>query len=245
MRLYFQHTAGRITETDWQYTPVYATFDVFEETNALETGWLPHEYEEPLWFQARQVRYHLDSLDLKKKHKIPSRIDFEIVEDLKNWDRYERIWDTYLEKKGFSKEFNLSDLFKVNPNKKHVIEVYDYDEMVAFSIIRKEPGPVSLQFAWTYHEPKLSLGIHCQYFELNYLKESGYKYNYVCPGYERTCIWKSRFPGFEFWTGTFWSTDKKLYHDLCQRDSELIEINDLDDVDMLPMMKNPKSIHNW
>ena len=245
MRLYFQHTAGRITNTDWQYTPVYATFEEFEKQNALETGWLPHEYEEDLWFQARQVRYCLKELSFAKRHKIPLRIDFEIVDHLKNWSSYEEIWDTYLEKKGFPSSLALRDLFKIDPEDKRILEVYDYDELVAFSILRMEPAPVSLQFAWTYHDPKLSLGIHCQYFELNYFKDLGYAYNYVCPGYERTCIWKSRFPGFEFWTGTTWSQDKTAYAKLCERDSNLKEMDDLEETDMLPMMRNKKLIHNW
>ena len=245
MRLYFQHTAGRITNVDWQYSPVYATFDECERQNALETGWLPHEYEEPLWFQARQVRYNLDALETAKKHKIPSRIDFEVVNHLKNWDKYEEIWEVYLQKKGFPESFALRDLFKIDPSSKIILELYDYDELVAFSVIRMNPAPVSLQFAWTYHDPKLSLGIHCQYFELQYLRELGHGYNYVCPGYERTCIWKSRFPGFEFWTGTIWSKDKKLYAQLCERDSNLKDVDELDDVEMLPIIRNPKAIHCW
>lgn len=245
MRLYFQHTAGRITDVDWQYTPVYATFEEYEKQSALDNGWLPHEYEEPLWFQSRQVRYDLSALANTKVHKIPSRVDFEIVNHQKNWDKYEEIWKTYLNKKGFSENFNLTDLFKSDPSLKEIIELYDYDEMVAFSIIRKEPGPVSLQFAWTYHDPKLSLGIHCQYFELYYLSSAGYTHSYVCPGYEKTCIWKSRFPGFEFWTGTSWSKDKKLYVSLCERDSNLASLDELDDVEMLPLTRNLKTIHNW
>ena len=34
MKLFFQHTAGRITNVDWQYTPVYATFDKDEHEKA-------------------------------------------------------------------------------------------------------------------------------------------------------------------------------------------------------------------
>ena len=108
------------------------------------------------------------------------------------------IWKTYLQKKNFPPTFELSDLFKVDPESKFIIELYDYDELVAFSIIRNKPGPVSLQFAWTYHEPKLSLGTHCQYFELHYLKDSGCEYIIFA------LVMKNLFgsPGsrFEFWT---------------------------------------------
>ena len=247
MRLLFQHLAGRITHTDWQYTPVYAVFEKDEFEKAAETGWLPHEYEPPLWFQSRQVRYRLDALQHHKRHKIPKRIDFDVVNHLNHWDLYEEIWESYLRKKGFSLSFVLEDLFKLDKDLKQVVEVYDYDKMVAFSIMRMEPVQVSLQFAWTYHEPKLSLGNHCQYFELQHLSKLGYKYNHVCPGYESTCVWKSRFPGFEFWTGLNWSSDKKLYERLCLRDTSIQNINDLSDDDPLPIQDNINfnRIHNW
>lgn len=244
MRLLFQHLAGRITHTDWQYTPVYAVFEKTEYEKAFENGWIPHEFDPPLWFQARQVRYDLGSLDFQKKRKIPKRIDFEISFDLKNFDKYEEIWNLYIKFKNFEPS-NLERLFSLDKKDKIVIEIYDYDELVAFSIVRLKPCPVSLQFSWTYHDPKLSLGIHCQYFELQYLKELGYKYSYVCPGYEETCIWKSRFPGFQFWDGMSWSSDKNLYEKLCLRDSKIIDPDDLSDDDLIPINYDIKKLENW
>ena len=78
-----------------------------------------------------------------------------------------------------------------------------------------------------------------------YLESIGEKYSYVCPGYEKTCIWKSRFPGFEFWTGMEWSKDKELYKKLCERDSDLIELDELAKENLLPLVKNWKRGHNW
>ena len=67
MRLFFDHTAGRITHVDWQYSTMLATFLPDEHEAALETGWLMNEWDPPFWFQARQVRYSLKDLtDLKK-----------------------------------------------------------------------------------------------------------------------------------------------------------------------------------
>lgn len=244
MKLLFQHLAGRITHTDWQYSPIYAVFEKDEYEKALETGWLPHEYDPPIWFQARQVRYRLDALETQKRRKTPKRIDFEVCDHLKNWDLYEEIWKQYLATKGFEDQ-SLDRLFSLEPENKIIVEVYDYDELVAFSVIRMEPGPVSLQFAWTYHEPKLSLGIHCQYFEMQYLYELGHTHSYVCPGYEQTCIWKSRFPGFEFWTGTEWSSDKITYEKLCLQDSRIIDPDDLSNDDLIPLNYDFKNIVNW
>lgn len=245
MRLLFQHLAGRITHTDWQYSPMYAVFEKSEYKKALDSGWLPHEYDPPLWFQARQVRYRLNALEHHKKRKIPKRVDFEICYHRKNWERYKEIWEIYLEKKGFDGDQPLERLFDLDPDKKIIVEVYDYDELVAFSVIRIDPVPVSLQFAWTYHDPKLSLGIHCQYFEMQSLLDLGFEYDYVCPGYEDTCIWKSRFPGFEFWTGTEWSGDRDLYERLCKRDSMIIDPDDLSNDDPLPLSYDFEKMVSW
>lgn len=246
MKILFQHLCGRITRTDWQYTPVYAVFEKSEFEKAFNNGWLPHEYDPPLWFQARQVRYRLAECLQRKKHKIPGRIDFQIVENLKNIKEYEEIWKEYLKKKGFDEDQSLDRLFELDPEKKIVVEIYDYDELVAFSVIRMEPVPVSLQFAWTYHNPKLSLGIHCQYFELEYLANLGtYTHSYVCPGYENTCIWKSRFPGFEFWNGMEWSSDKNLYERLCLGDSSLVDPDDLSNDDLIPINYDFSKIESW
>ena len=229
MKLYFDHVAGRITHADWQYSPISATFRKSEYREALENGWLMNEWEPPFWFQGRQVRYHLPALKEAKKRKYPERISFQFRSALDtNLDHLDPVWERYVEYKGFLK--NNSDFrssLSLDPQNKIILELYDYDELVAFSIIRIEPGPVSLQFAWTYHDPKLSLGILSQRFEMEYLFSEGHEYHYVCPGYEKTCIWKSRFPGFEFWTGTHWSRNKQLYELLCIQDSNLEEVDEL------------------
>ena len=228
MKLYFDHMAGRITHADWQYTPVTATFSPNEYKEALENGWLLNEWEPPYWFQARQVRYHLPALKEAKRRNYPERISFSFRSPLfSDLSDLEEIWSKYLDAKGFKKTEDFKSSLDLDPKDKVILEIYDYDQLVAFSIIRLRPAPVSLQFAWSYHEPKLSLGILSQRFEMDYLFSQGYEYHYVCPGYEKTCIWKSRFPGFEFWTGTYWSTDKKLYEKLCLQDSDLEGVDEL------------------
>ena len=81
--------------------------------------------------------------------------------------------------------------------------------------------------------------------QLHYLKDSGCEYNYVCPGYEKTCIWKSRFPGFEFWTGSTWSKDKTLYRKLCEIDSSISNVDDLDEIDYLPLEMSSNKYMEW
>jgi len=240
MRLFFDHTAGRITHVDWQYSTMLATFLPDEHEAALETGWLMNEWDPPFWFQARQVRYSLKDLTDLKKFKYPQGVTFKVIPvSPVQFNKYNEIWETYLAFKGFEKKTDFKESLDFEPENKKVIEIYDKDYLVAFSIIRISPGPVSLQFAWNYHRPKISLGMVSQRFEMEYLKSRGFSHHYVCPGYETTCIWKKRFPGFEFWTGVSWSTDRELYEKLCNKDSEIINADELFDLDSITENERP------
>ena len=52
-------------------------------------------------------------------------------------------------------------------------------------------------------------------------------------GYEISSQYKSKWNGFEWWTGTKWSTSKKLYQKLCRSDSK---IQSLQDVSKIPSL---------
>ena len=52
-------------------------------------------------------------------------------------------------------------------------------------------------------------------------------YAYLGPGYERSSIYKADIPGFEWWTGKEWSSDKEVFKDLCKNDSTIRSLNDL------------------
>jgi hypothetical protein len=63
--------------------------------------------------------------------------------------------------------------------------------------------------------------------EAAWCKKKGMHELYLGSGYERSSIYKSSYRGFEWWTGTTWSRDKKKYIQLCERDSQLKKISDL------------------
>ena len=53
---------------------------------------------------------------------------------------------------------------------------------------------------------------------------------YIGLGYEKSCIYKSDYKGFEFWNGELWSDDVEHYKFLCERDSSIIETKELDEI---------------
>jgi hypothetical protein len=76
-----------------------------------------------------------------------------------------------------------------------VIGYYDHAKLVAFSLIRRYDQHNALcdQFAWTYHNPKMRLGIETMKTECAIYKARGFKYLYL----EQAHLYKSEIDGFE------------------------------------------------
>lgn len=76
-----------------------------------------------------------------------------------------------------------------------IIGYYDNNKLVAWSLIRKfdEHNALCDQFAWTYHQPKLRLGIETMKTECAIYKERGFKYLYL----EQAHLYKQQIDGFE------------------------------------------------
>ena len=64
-------------------------------------------------------------------------------------------------------------------------------------------------------------------YECETAKILGCEYVYLLGGYEKCCLYKSSYLGFEFWTGKEWSKDIELYTRLVERD-EKIKIENYD-----------------
>jgi hypothetical protein len=76
-----------------------------------------------------------------------------------------------------------------------VIGYWDRDRMVAFSLMRRFDNHNALcdQFAWTYHDPRLRLGIETMKTECAIYKARGFDYLYL----EQAHLYKSEIEGFE------------------------------------------------
>ena len=109
---------------------------------------------------------------------------------------------------------------------------YDDGNLIAWSKLRHYSNE-SLEtclFVWDYAKPELKLGYSSLRHEIAWAKMMGYKYVYLGPGYERSSTYKSEIEGFEWWTGSEWSTDVEEYRRLCNRDSKIKTVSDLYDV---------------
>ena len=63
--------------------------------------------------------------------------------------------------------------------------------------------------------------------ELEWAVDNYVAYFYMGSGYELSSEYKANYRGFEWWTGTEWSTNKKLYKSLCRRDSKIETLQDV------------------
>ena len=76
-----------------------------------------------------------------------------------------------------------------------VIGYYDQDCLVAWSLIRRfdEHNALCDQFAWTYHDPRLRLGIETMKTECAIYRARGFEYLYL----EQAHLYKQEIDGFE------------------------------------------------
>jgi hypothetical protein len=63
--------------------------------------------------------------------------------------------------------------------------------------------------------------------ELQWAYNNHVGYFYMGSGYERSSEYKANYVGFQWWTGTEWSTSKKQYKKLCRRDSRIETLQDV------------------
>lgn len=76
-----------------------------------------------------------------------------------------------------------------------VIGYFDKNKMVAFSLIKRydDHNAECAQFAWTYHNPQLRLGIETIKTECAIYRQRGFQYLYL----EQAHLYKQEIDGFE------------------------------------------------
>ena len=104
------------------------------------------------------------------------------------------IYRTYCTYKRFASVMPIFDARYTDPMT-DVIGYYDHARLVAFSLIRRydEHNALCDQFAWTYHNPKLRMGIETMKTECAIYKARGFRYLYM----EQAHLYKSEIDGFE------------------------------------------------
>ena len=233
-----------MTDMSIIYCNAYAHVKPEEENHALQTGWAVDEWadEEPrCWFQGRQVRLNVNDLVENKKTRKILRRAKRITRKVKKYsetdlEEIQKVYEKYMKYRGFTDDLGEGgpiNQVELDPENKLVFHYYDKGELRAWTLARTYSNAnavTGLQFCWDYHEPRVSLGKYSVLKEMQWAKDCGMKYLYMMPGYEKTCIYKRDFAGFEFWDGLKWSKDRSMYEYMCKKDSEIETFQDMNNV---------------
>jgi hypothetical protein len=239
VKLFFDHITGKLTNYDLIYSLPLAEFEDSEYDYAFENGWIPlswyyTELKNLTWINARNTRLVLDKVEFSKKQKYVLRkkdIEVKILNSF-DYDLLSTIYKKYIKYRNFYEEGfeNDSEVFE----KKDYIDwkyfIYYYKNTpVAFTEFKvfDNKHVLSGQFAWDYENPKLGLGTYATLYEIDWSYKNKYKNYYLSYGYETTSKYKSKYKGFEFWNGKEWVNNKSMYNKLCDNDSSIESIKDL------------------
>lgn len=104
------------------------------------------------------------------------------------------IYRTYCIYRHFGSVMPIFDSEYHNPDT-DVIGYYDSERLVAFSLIKRYDTENALcaQFAWTYSQPRLRLGIESLKTECAIYRERGFRYLYL----DQAHLYKQGLEGFE------------------------------------------------
>ena len=217
MKVYFDHITGfgKVSDLEVIINCAYGILDPDESsTDALKEGWIPWEGR---WYNERSTRINLaEYKPSRTTNKLSKKIIVEGGNIEANLEAYEMLHQKYCDYHNFKRDIKL-EFFKD-------CEVIEYwtDTLVGISLYKQfETQFVAYQFIWDYNDPKLSLGTIAQMMECETAKLLNCEYVYLLGGYEKCCEYKSNYSGFEFWTGTEWSTDIDLYKRLVARDEHI------------------------
>lgn len=219
MKLLFDHVHGfgKMAKEALLYYPCGAVFEPQEQEGALQTGWFP--LNKHIWFQSRSTRIDLQKYKTRDSIVKKSR---EVSWHLWKPDRkiLAPIYERYIAHKGYnSNNLTLDDICD---NSNQILLYRRKGALVAFLAFKiVGTGFLSVEFAWDYSEPHLSLGHVSRHVESILARQRGCKYIYMSSGYETCSLYKGSYPGFQWWKGYEWSEDVDMYRQLCYADSQV------------------------
>ena len=266
MKLIFDHTLGKQEHQDLVICKPLAEVMEEEENEAVETGWLALDYPikgQEVYYQSRSTRVDLEKFEPRfKSHKLNGKqlLMKEIeANEMVKLVGLPKIYREYMKRKGFTMDYNPFDHFHGRDS--FLIFYTDtVDKVIAFTKLKKyhyQEDAINHfgQYTRQVGDPNLDESmwwagfesvIHCNKepisqltldMELKWAKEHRAAYFYMGSGYETSSMYKSKWEGFQWWTGTKWSNSKKLYQKLCRSDSR---VHSLSDVSKIPSLVSSK-----
>ena len=231
-----------------------AIVDEDEESEAIDRGWLaldhPLANRPEVFYQSRSTRINLDNWRPRyKSHTHDGKeIGIKVIDasEMVRLLGLPHIYKQYMERKKFGADYDpfghyhkrdqfmlfytgtADNIIGFTKQKKYryqeenysTIDTYDSQDLAGLeSVIHANTVPIS----------DITLDLEIQWASNNYVR-----YFYMGSGYEQSSEYKANYRGFEWWTGTEWSTNKKQYKRLCRRDSKLTDFSALGNLSLIP-----------
>jgi len=141
------------------------------------------------------MTYQFARIDLSATNYTPT-VEWQYIEDRTPaiLDQLDDIYRTYCIYKHFGSVMPMFHSRYLDPMA-DIIGYYDKQRLVAWSLIRRfdQHNALCDQFAWTYHNPRLRLGIETMKTECAIYRERGFQYLYL----EQAHLYKQAIDGFE------------------------------------------------
>ena len=141
------------------------------------------------------MSYQFARIDLSKTNYVPTvKWQYITSREPSVLAQLDSIYKTYCTYKHFASVMPIFHSRYFDPMA-DIIGYFDQDRLVAWSLIRRfdQHNALCDQFAWTYHKPRLRLGIETMKAECAIYKDRGFEYLYL----EQAHLYKSDMDGFE------------------------------------------------
>jgi len=253
MELIFDHTLGKQEQQDLVICRPMAIVDTDEEHEAIDKGWLALDHpvmNREVFYQSRSTRIDMDKYSPRyKSHTHEGQeIGYKIIDasEMVKLLSLPSIYRQYMKRKTFGADydpfghyhprdqfmvfyigtadnvvgFTKQKRYRYEDDHYSTISSYDSNDLAGIeSVIHANTIPIS----------DVTLDMEIQWASENYVRHF-----YMGSGYEKSSEYKANYRGFEWWTGSEWSRDKKLYKRLCRRDSKLTDFSALGNLSLIP-----------
>jgi hypothetical protein len=252
MELLFDHTMGKQEQQDLVICKPMAIVDPDEEAEAIDRGWLALDHpvmEKEVFYQSRSTRVDLDKYRPRYKNHAHEgkELGIKVIDasEMVKLLSLPHIYKQYMKRKNFGADydpfghyherdqfmifylgaadnivgFTTQTRYRYQEDQYSTIDTYDSKDLAGLeSVIHANVIPISditldMEIEWAYNN-------HVRYF-------------YMGSGYELSSEYKANYRGFEWWTGTEWSRNKKQYRRLCKRDSRIETLRDLGNLSLI------------
>jgi len=253
MELLFDHTLGKQEQQDLVICRPMAIVEQDEEVEALDRGWLALDHPvmgKEVFYQSRSTRIDVDKYRPRfKRHTHDGQeIGYKVIDasEMVRLLSLPVIYKQYMKRKNFGADYDpfahyhARDQFMVfylgtadnivgfTKQKRYRYQEDNYSTIDNFDS-RDLAGLESVIHANTIPISDITLDMEIEWASNNYVR-----YFYMGSGYEQSSEYKANYKGFEWWTGTEWSTDKRQYRKLCRRDSRIETLKDVGNLSLIP-----------